>query len=93
MNELTDMDSPARILPETDFVTETADEEVIEASPLQEIWRVVWLNRLAVAGIVAACLILALIATLLATPQFTSTARVQVNRVEANVADVEGVQP
>ena len=66
--------------------------EALEFSIIQRIWRIVWLNRFLVAGIVALCVIVAVIITLLATPQFTSTTRVQINRIEANVSDVEGVE-
>src|SRR5690606_34686474 len=62
-------------------------------SPLLRIWQTVWLNRWIVGGIILGSLTIALVITLLATPQYTSTARVQVNRVTANVSNVEGVQP
>lgn len=68
-------------------------EEAFEPSMFARLWRVVWTNRLLVAVIIGLCMAAALILTLLATPQFTSVARIQVNRVEANVADVEGVEP
>src|SRR5688572_15482837 len=75
------------------LVVDNDDGEALRSPLLQMAWQVVWLNRLTVAGIVTASLVIALVANLLATPQFTSTARLQVNRVEANVSDVEGVEP
>src|SRR5690606_26250068 len=75
------------------FIPEGGDEYVREPSSFLKIWRVIWLNRWIVVSIVLTCLTIALVATLLATPQYTSTARVQVNRVTANVSNVEGVQP
>ena len=57
------------------------------------IWRVFWTNRLIVGAIIIAAVAIALVLTLLATPQYTSTARIQINRIEANVSDVEGVEP
>ena len=68
-----------------DYVTvdlDEGDDELREASPLLKIWQTVWLNRWVVAGIILASVAIALVATLLATPQYTSTARVQVNRID-----------
>src|SRR5690606_7416807 len=90
---LNNLASPTAISPELDPSAEYAEDEAFEHPLLQQIWRVVWLNRFLVAGILAATLVAALVITLLATPQYTSTARVQVNRVEANVANVEGIEP
>lgn len=90
---MTSMINAGRLQPETAYVAAQGDEEPLGPSPLQKIWRIIWLNRFAVAGIVVVCLILALVATLLATPEYTAKARLQVNRIEAKVSDVEGVQP
>src|SRR5690606_33931158 len=83
----------ARIQSHEDLLVDSYDRSALSAPLLQQLWRIIWLNRFIVAGIIAAAMIVALIATLLATPQYTSTARVQVNRITANVSDVEGVEP
>lgn len=70
-----------------------AYDEAFEPSIFTRLWRIIWNNRLIVAVIIGLTMAVALVLTLLATPQFTSVARIQVNRVEANVADVEAVEP
>src|SRR5690606_34765183 len=90
---MTNLADTPRAFSDREDVTDADNGEEFEPSPLQLIWRVFWLNRLLVAGIVATAIVIALVATLLMTPQYTTTARVQVNRIEAKVSDVEGVQP
>src|SRR5690606_28767165 len=46
-----------------------------------------------VVGGVAASLVVALVTTLLMTPQYTSSARVKIDRIQAKVSDVQGVAP
>lgn len=70
-----------------------AYDEAFEPSIFARLFRVAWNNRLLVGAILGLSMAAALVLTLLATPQFTSTARIQINRVEANIADVEGVEP
>src|SRR5690554_1517331 len=89
---MTNMADTPRSLIDEDIVANGGGEE-FQSSPLQQIWRIAWLNRLLIAGIVGGTLVIALIVTLLATPQYTSTARVQVNRIESNIANVEGLDP
>ncbi len=70
-----------------------AYDEAFEPSIFARLFRVAWNNRLLVGVILGLTLAAALVLTLLATPQFTSTARIQINRVEANIADIQGVEP
>ena len=88
-----DMAESSLIRPDDGLLAKYGNEEAFEPSLLQDTWRIVWLNRFLVTGIVAACLILALIVSLLVTPQYTSSARVKVDRIQANVSNVEGVEP
>lgn len=93
MKPLTDLADPVRIPPNDHLVDSPDAGEALGPSLLQKVWGIVWLNRFLVAGIVVASTVVALVATLLATPEFTSTARVQISRIEANVSDVEGLEP
>ena len=68
-------------------------DEVLETSPLQRLWRVFWINRAIVAALLVASVLAALVITLLMTPQYTASARVQINRIQSNVSDVEGLEP
>jgi capsular exopolysaccharide synthesis family protein len=49
-------------------------------------------HALMIAGIVAAVLIAAFVLTLLATPQYTASTRIEIARQQANVTNVEGLQ-
>ncbi len=49
-------------------------------------------HALWIAAIVAAALVAALILTLLATPKYTATTRIEIARQQANVTNVEGLQ-
>lgn len=67
--------------------------DLLETSLLELAWFVLWRNRLIVAAITAACLVFTLVGTLLTTLQYDSVARLQINRIQSNVSDVQGVEP
>lgn len=87
---------------ETDFFVTSPDRTSSPAggdahsSPLAHIieryWNRLWSNIWIVAAIVAATLIAALAFTLLATPYFTAVSRIEINREQANVTNVEGIE-
>ncbi|WP_237452942.1 GumC family protein [Qipengyuania vulgaris] len=58
----------------------------------ERIWQVVKNNKLLIAGFIAAALIIGLVATLLITPKYQASARIEISRVETNVTAVEGVE-
>jgi len=59
---------------------------------IEQVWRVVLEHRIIIAMIITACVMLGLIATLLATPQFTAKARMEISRKNDNVTNVESVK-
>ena len=58
----------------------------------ERIWQVIKNNKLLIAGFIAASLIIGIIATLLITPKYQASARIEISRVETNVTAVEGVE-
>ncbi|AMO73041.1 hypothetical protein AZE99_15340 [Sphingorhabdus sp. M41] len=62
-----------------------------ETPILVQYWQSVLRHRVAIAIIVAVCIAAGIIATLLMTPYYTSTATVEINREQDKVTNVEGV--
>lgn len=63
------------------------------AVPVAErVWQTVKNNKLLIAALVAASLVIGVLATLLMTPKYQASARIEISRVEANVTAVEGVE-
>lgn len=62
-----------------------------ETPILVQYWQAVLRHKIAIAIILAACIALGIIATLLMTPYYTSTATVEINREQDKVTNVEGV--
>lgn len=58
----------------------------------ERIWQVVKNNKLLIAGLIAASLIIGILATMLMTPKYQASARIEISRVETNVTAVEGVE-
>ncbi len=58
---------------------------------LVQYWQAMLRHKIAIAIILAACVALGIIATLLMTPYYTSTATVEINREQDKVTNVEGV--
>ena len=55
---------------------------------LLQYWQVVLRLRWAIAGIIAATLVAGLIVTILATPRYTATTRLEISRSQKNVTNV-----
>ncbi|HEY9090038.1 GumC family protein [Parasphingorhabdus sp.] len=67
-------------------------EDVAHETPiLIQYWQAVLRHKIAIAIIVAACIALGIIITLLMTPYYTSTAMVEISREQDKVTNVEGV--
>jgi polysaccharide biosynthesis transport protein len=64
-------------------------EETETLPVIRRYWRIFYKHRWIVLGIVAACLALALIVSMLTQRQYTATARIQVAREAAKVIDME----
>ena len=73
-------------------VVEAPAERVFSLSTLEQAWRAALNRKWAVVAIVAGCILVGLLATLLATPRYTATARVEISRQQANVTDVQTVE-
>jgi lipocalin/capsular polysaccharide biosynthesis protein len=73
---------------------DTQNEEQASIAPpiLLQYWQVVLRWKWVIAGIVITSLALGLIATLLATPKYTATSRVEISREQKKVTNVEGLE-
>ena len=72
----------------------TNSESSIFQSPiLLEIWTVMRNRKWLIGAILLGSLILGLLATLFATPYYTAKTRIEINRLQSNVTNVEGAQP
>jgi polysaccharide biosynthesis transport protein len=70
-----------------------SDDQANFAPPiLLQYWQVVLRWKWVIAGILAAMLALGLVITLLATPQYTATSRIEISRDQKKVTNVEGVE-
>jgi uncharacterized protein involved in exopolysaccharide biosynthesis len=61
-------------------------------STLRHYWRILYRRRWIVLSVIAACVVLALLASMLTQRQYTATTRVQVAREAAKVIDIAGVE-
>ncbi len=59
---------------------------------LLQYWQVALRWKWVIAGIILAAIVFGLVATLLATPQFTATSRIEISREQKNVTNVEGLE-
>ena len=59
---------------------------------LLQYWQVVLRWKWLILGITAAALVFGLLATLLATPQYTATSRIEISRAQKNVTNVESLE-
>lgn len=59
---------------------------------LEQYWQAVRNHWTVVSAIIALCLILAIIATLLMTPQYAAASRIEISRSQDNVTNVQGAQ-
>jgi len=72
-------------------VADPYEDPAHETPILLQYWQAVIRHKTAIAIIIAACIALAVIATLLMTPYYTSTATVEINREQDKVTNVKGV--
>jgi uncharacterized protein involved in exopolysaccharide biosynthesis len=69
-----------------------AENPVHKPQMLEQVWRAVVANKLVIAAIIVVCLALGIIATMLATPQYTAISRIEISRQQDNVTNVESLQ-
>lgn len=62
-----------------------------EAPVLIQYWQAVLRHKIAIAAILAICVALGIVVTLLMTPYFTSTSQIEISREQDKVTNVEGV--
>ncbi len=67
------------------------DDMAHEAPILIQYWQAVLRHRIAIAAVVAVCVALGIIITLLMMPYYTSTSRIEISREQDKVTNVEGV--
>ena len=67
------------------------DDMTHETPILIQYWQAVLRHKIAIAAILAVCVALGIIMTLLMTPYFTSTSRIEISREQDKVTNVEGV--
>jgi capsular exopolysaccharide synthesis family protein len=60
--------------------------------PAEQLFRIINNHKWAVLAIMAACLLAGLVTTLLTTPLYTASARIEISRRDVNVTNVEGVE-
>ncbi len=85
MDNMTDKNEPLPI------GYEPYDDMAHETPILVQYWQAVLRHKIAIAAIIAVCVALGVIVTLLMTPYFTSTARIEISREQDKVTNVEGV--
>ncbi|MEO9634387.1 MAG: polysaccharide biosynthesis tyrosine autokinase [Parasphingorhabdus sp.] len=59
---------------------------------LEQLWFMIFNHKWIILTILAASLLIGLVLTLLATPLYTATARIEISRAQDNITNVEGVQ-
>tara|TARA_R100001244_G_scaffold6593_15_gene8041 strand:+ start:18831 stop:21020 length:2190 start_codon:yes stop_codon:yes gene_type:complete len=70
---------------------EPYDDVALETPILVQYWQAVLRHKIAIGVIIAVCVALGIIVTLLMTPYFTSTARIEISREQEKVTNVEAV--
>lgn len=66
---------------------------IVKAPRLREYWQVALRWKWVIGGIILAFLLAGIVITLLMTPQYSSTVRLEISREQKNVTNVEGVEP
>ena len=79
------------VIPASSEIANSYEDPAHELPILVPYWQAVRRHKIAISVIVAACIALGVIATLLMTPFYTSTATVEINREQDKVTNVEGV--
>lgn len=63
------------------------------AATLRQVWSAIYRNWLLIAAIVGACVLLGVVATMLATPKYLATASLQIDQESSKVLGTEDAQP
>lgn len=80
------------LAPQIDSVQADPYDDVAHETPiLVQYWQAMLRHKIAIAIILAACIALGIIVTLLMTPYYTSTSTVEINRQQDKVTNVEGL--
>lgn len=90
-----DQAQPRLIRAEPDYYYELDEGEPLRSRAIpvvQHYWQVAKNNKWLIAAIVLLALLIGVLSYLLSTPQFQSTSRIEISRVENNVTEVEEVQ-
>ena len=85
MDNMTDTNNQA------DMGYDPYDDVAHETPILVQYWQAVLRHKIAIAAILAVCVALGIIITLLMTPYFTSTSRIEISREQDKVTNVEGL--
>jgi polysaccharide biosynthesis transport protein len=67
------------------------DPEVVEIPLLEMLWRLVLQFKWSIIAIVLGCLFIGLVGSIMSTPLYTSSSRIEISRKQENVTNVEGV--
>lgn len=70
----------------------TTEAAVHENPVLLQYWQAILRHKIAIIAIIIAAIILSVITTLLMTPYYTATSRIEINRTQDKVTNVEGVK-
>ena len=90
MKSLPNSHDDSQFVAEEEYYYETAPEAAMAKPQIfEQIWRAIVSNRLIIASIIVVCLALGVVATMLATPQYTAVSRIEINRQQDNVTNVE----
>lgn len=74
------------------FMADTAEEDGALGPLLQQYWQAALRWWMLIAAIVAVCLGIGIIATMLKAPLYTTTSRIEISREQKNITNVEGVE-
>src|SRR5688500_18020011 len=84
---------PAAVAPHDAFGLPDPDGSLQQVPLLTRYARILARRKWLIIGSVLAALLIGLVATMLMTPLYTSTATVEISREAANIVEVEGVEP
>ena len=82
----------SNLQPPVQAIARANDQQFWSAPVLLEYWNALKRHILLAAAIVMVTVVIGTILTLLMTPQYTATSRIEIAREQANVTNVEGLQ-
>jgi len=85
------LQSPNMLAPRTVSVTER-NGSAVETPLLVQYWHVAQRFKWVILGVILGTLVVGLVATLLMTPHYTATTRIEISRDQKNVTKVDGVE-